>query len=232
MIPEHIGFIMDGNRRWAKRNNLAPELGHNRGAEVFKDVCKWCIQNGVKYVTAYAFSTENWKRTEEEKKHIFGLLQIFFQRELDNLIKNGLRIKIIGERTHFDARTLAIIEEIEAKSAACDKLFVQIALSYGGRDEITRAATRLAADVASGTQNLADITENTFASYLDTAGAPDVDLVIRTGGTENQRLSNFLPWQTAYAELYFSALLWPDFSEAEFQNALAYFAATKRNAGK
>jgi undecaprenyl diphosphate synthase len=230
--PQHIGVIMDGNRRWAKNNGLNPESGHGRGSEIFGNLCDWCINHGVKYLTVYAFSTENWKRSEIEKRHIFNLLDKFFHDEADNCVQKGIRIKVIGERSRFDHKTLSAIEHIERKTIGCSRLIVQIALSYGGRDEIVRAAKRLASDVSVGKLSLENATEDVFASYLDTTGTPDVDLIIRTGGAENRRLSNFLPWQTVYAELYFSDLLWPDFTEKEFNRALEYFNSVKRKAGK
>jgi undecaprenyl diphosphate synthase len=147
-------------------------------------------------------------------------------------VEKGIRIKIIGERERFDARVLSIIRDIETATSDCKKLYVQIALSYGGRDEIVRAAKKIAAQAASGDLNPITITEEFFEKYLDTANIPDVDLVIRTGGAENRRLSNFLPWQTVYAELFFSDLLWPEFTHNEFERALEYFYTTKRKLGK
>ena len=301
---KHLGVIMDGNRRWAKAQGLISYQGHNRGAEVFGDTCDWCLESNIEYLTVYAFSTENWKRSIEEITHIFKLLAKYFIEEKDTCLNKGIRITIIGERSHFDKKTMSIIEEIEAYTKNCSKLKVQIALSYGGRDEIVRAVNKLLVDIKDGNGsgscsgngsggsncsnngsgslaplakggmasatsppllkggwrqqdlrrqggftvggqegllrgndnggiiNIAQITEEIFASYLDTAGIPDVDLVIRTGGAENRRLSNFLPWQTVYSELYFSDLLWPDFSRDEFENAIEYYNSVKRKLGK
>ena len=229
----HIGIIMDGNRRWAKARGLsAPHQGHDRGADVFVDACGWCIDHQVKYLTAYAFSTENWKRSQTEVSHIFKLLERFAKSKIDTCLKESIRIRIIGERARFDQKTLSVIEDMEARTAHCTNLYAQLAVSYGGRDEIVRASLKMADDIAQGKLNPADADEDIFAAYLDTAGMPDVDLVIRTGGAENRRLSGFLPWQTTYSELYFSDLLWPDFTEREFKNALDYYTMVKRRHGK
>lgn len=229
---QHIGVIMDGNRRWARTHKLELYQGHNRGAENFGHICDWCLQSGVPFLTVYAFSTENWKRTDKEITHLFGLLEKYFTEEKKRSIDKGIRIKIIGEKSRFDARIRAIIDDIENATAHCKNLLVQIALSYGGRDEILRATKKAASDVARGFIDPADLTEAAFEKYLDTAGVPDVDLVIRTGGAENRRLSNFLPWQTVYAELFFSDLLWPEFTREEFDRALDYYHATKRKLGR
>jgi undecaprenyl diphosphate synthase len=228
----HLGVIMDGNRRWAKGNGVQSFRGHDRGADVFVDTCDWCIQEGIDYLTVYAFSTENWKRPQVEVLHIFGLLERFFNEKISLCLERGIRITVIGERDRFDRRTMDIVENAEARTRGCKNLRVQIALSYGGRDEIVRAAKKLASDSVADNRLLESISEDLFASYLDTAGIPDVDLVVRTGGADNRRLSNFLPWQTVYAELYFSDLLWPDFSREEFEKCIAYYNAVKRNLGK
>ncbi|MDR0272196.1 MAG: di-trans,poly-cis-decaprenylcistransferase [Clostridiales bacterium] len=228
---KHIGVIMDGNRRWAKTHKLELYQGHNKGAESFGNICDWCLQENIPYLTVYAFSTENWKRTDKEIKHLFGLMEKYFLEEKSRCVEKGVRIKLIGERTRFDARTMSIINNIETATAECKKLYVQVALSYGGRDEIVRAAKKIAADSASGVIKSDSITESIFENYLDTAGIPDVDLVIRTGGAENRRLSNFLPWQTIYAELFFSDLMWPEFTREEFNRALEYYRSVKRKLG-
>jgi len=228
----HVGIIMDGNRRWAKANGLNSYQGHDKGADVFVNACEWCIQNKIRYLTVYAFSTENWKRSQDEISHIFGLLERFFTSKTSLCLEKSIRIRVIGERTRFDKKTLSIIENTENQTAQCHNLYVQIALSYGGRDEIIRAVKKLANNIIDGKVSITDITEELFGAYFDTAGIPDVDLVIRTGGAENRRLSNFLPWQTVYSELYFSDLLWPDFSQEEFKKALDYYASIPRKQGK
>lgn len=228
----HVGIIMDGNRRWAKTHKLELYQGHNRGAENFGHVCDWCLQFGVKYLTVYAFSTENWQRTDKEIRHLFSLMEKYFLQEKSRSAEKGIRITIIGERSRFDKRVLSIINDVETATKNYKKLHVQIALSYGGRDEILRAAKKVAAEAATSKINPDNLTEDIFATYLDTAGIPDVDLVIRTGGEENRRLSNFLPWQTVYAELFFSDLLWPEFSQEEFVRAMEYYKTAKRKLGK
>ena len=225
---KHIGIIMDGNRRWAKAHAMELYKGHDSGAKIFGHVCDWCLQEGVSYLTVYAFSTENWQRTDKEINHLFSLMERYFVEEKARCIEKGIRIKVIGERDRFSARVMAIIDEIERATENCTELYVQIALSYGGRDEIVRAARGLLTKALAAE----DVTEDVFAGFLDTAGVPDVDLVIRTGGAENRRLSNFLPWQTVYAELFFSDLLWPDFSQEEFKRALEYYATVKKKLGK
>ena len=227
---KHIGVIMDGNRRWAKSHKMELYQGHNKGAENFGHICDWCLQEKIPYLTVYAFSTENWKRTDKEIHYLFGLMEKYFLEEKNRCIEKGVRIKIIGERSRFDARTMSIINNIELSTKDCKKLIVQVALSYGGRDEIIRAVKKIVADIENG--NIKSLDEKSFESYLDTAGIPDVDLVIRTGGAENRRLSNFLPWQTIYAELFFSDLLWPEFTQDEFNRALEYYRTVKRKLGE
>ena len=228
----HIGIIMDGNRRWAKANGLNSYQGHDRGADVFVDTCDWCIQKNVAYLTVYAFSSENWTRPQLEVSHIFGLLEKFFTAKIELCIEKDIAIRVIGDRSRFDRKTLSIIENAESRTAPCQTLHVQIALSYGGRDEITRAVKKIADDVLQKKIGTGEITEELVSSYLDTANVPDVDLVIRTGGEKNRRLSNFLPWQTVYAELYFSELLWPEYSKADFEKALEYYESVNRKLGK
>jgi undecaprenyl diphosphate synthase len=159
-------------------------------------------------------------------------LERFFKKNIGRCLENGIRVRVIGERNRYDNKTISIIEDAEAQTSGCKDLNVQIALSYGGRDEIIRAIKKLAADLIAGRQAPEGISEDVFSSYLDTSGIPDVDLVIRTGGAGNRRLSNFLPWQTVYSELYFSDLLWPDFTREEFNKALEYYNSVKRNLGK
>jgi undecaprenyl diphosphate synthase len=228
----HLAIIMDGNRRWAKRHNLSSHKGHDKGADIFIDLCEWCIDFNIKHLTVYAFSTENWKRTQIEVAHIFGLLERFFTANIQKCIKEGIAVNIIGDSSRFDKKTQAVVEKVQSQTAHCKKLKVQIALSYGGRDEIVRAVRNLSHDIVQNKIKPEQITENTFAAYLDTAGTPDADLVIRTGGAENIRLSNFLPWQTVYSQLYFSELLWPDFSREELQKAIDSYNLSDIKQGK
>ena len=229
---QHIGVIMDGNRRWARSNALELHKGHDKGANTFGHLCDWCMKAGVPYLTVYAFSTETWNRGGGEVRHLFRLMEKYFVEEKAQCIEKGVRIRIIGDRSRFDARVLGIIDDIEKATANCRNLYVQIALSYGGRDEIVRAAKKIAAEVVDGRLGIDNIIETVFEKYLDTAGVPDIDLVIRTGGAENLRISNFLLWQTAYSELFFSDLLWPDFTHEEFLRAVKYFNSANRKFGK
>ncbi|MDR3238626.1 MAG: di-trans,poly-cis-decaprenylcistransferase [Clostridiales bacterium] len=228
----HVGVIMDGNRRWAANRNLRPFQGHEEGAKAFENVSEWCVEEKIAYLTVYAFSTENWIRTRAEINHIFDLLIRFFKKDKERCLKENIRMKIIGERTRFSDKVLTAIDDIEKSTKHNTRLNIQIALSYGGRDEIVRAARKMGEHLLSGSLRLEDITESAFENYLDTAGIPDVDLLIRTGGDENRRLSNFLPWQTAYAELFFSSLLWPAFSKDEFHRAIQYFYQVSSKHGK
>ena len=227
MELKHIGVIMDGNRRWAKRHAFELTRGHNKGSEVFGHLCQWCLDDHIPFLTVYAFSTENWRRNEREIRYLLGLLEKYFVEEKENCIAKGIRIKIIGNTRLFDDKINGILTDIQTATAHCNKLVVQIALSYGGRDEMIRAIKKIPVEKLN-----TGLTEENFANYLDTAGTPDVDLVIRTGGAENMRLSNFLLWQTAYAELFFSDLLWPDFSQAELRRAMDYYKNTKRKMGR
>jgi len=222
---KHIGVIMDGNRRWAKAHALETMQGHNKGAENFGYMCDWCLEENIPYMTVYAFSTENWQRTDTEKKHLFSLMEKYFTEEKENCVEKDIKITIIGERSRFSPKILSVIEGIEKATEHCRRLCVQIALSYGGRDEIIRAIKKLPI------HEISNLTGETFEAYLDTAGTPDIDMVIRTGGEENQRLSNFLLWQTAYSELYFSKLTWPEFTKDEFKKALTYFNGINRKKG-
>lgn len=227
----HLGMIMDGNRRWAKRNMLKSVLeGHKSGAYKLLDVCGWCQDVNIPYLSVYAFSTENWERSNYEVDGLFQLMQNFFREELENCIEHGIRIKIMGNRSLLKEDALKTIERVEELTSRCEKLTVCIALSYGGRDEIIRAVKVCCEDIRLGRLKSEAIDEDVFRSYLDTDNIPDMDMVIRTGG--NHRLSNFFPWQTAYAELYFLDTLWPDFSREMFDEALKYYESVTINKGK
>lgn len=227
----HLGVIMDGNRRWAKKHMFTSVMrGHEKGVDTFMDICTWCQDAGIPYLTVYAFSTENWERSQEEVAGLFKLMRRFFEDEVETCIRRDIRIKVIGNLSLLQPEDLATVREAEKMTAHCKNLLVQVAISYGGRDEILRAAKETAADVLAGKLRIEEITEEAFGSRLDTAGVPDVDLVIRTGG--NQRLSNFLPWQTVYAEIYFTPILWPDFSRENFNEALRYYEGVQINRGK
>jgi undecaprenyl diphosphate synthase len=227
----HLGVIMDGNRRWAKQHMFASVMrGHEKGVDTFIDLCEWCENAGIPYLTVYAFSTENWKRSQQEVSDLFKLMRRFFVDEIHRCIEMGVSVHCVGNYERMSEEDRRVIRDAEEVTRDCTKLYLQIALSYGGRDEILKAAQRYAEDVREGRTDGGTLTEEVFESYLYTAGVPDMDLVIRTGG--DHRLSNFFPWQTTYADLYFTDVLWPDFSEALLQDALEYYRSVKINKGK
>ena len=228
---KHLGVIMDGNRRWAKKHMFTSVMrGHEKGLDTFMDVCTWCQDEGIPYLTVYAFSTENWERSREEVSSLFNLMGKFFRDEIDTCISRDIRIKVIGDLSRLDAESMETVRKAESMTAHCSNLLVQIAISYGGRDEIVRAIKAYAQKAARGEVDPDSLTEKEFESYLDTAGVPDIDLVIRTGG--NRRLSNFFPWQTVYSEIWFTDVLWPDFSKEDMKAALDYYETIKINKGK
>lgn len=225
--PRHVAIIMDGNGRWAVDRGWPRLVGHRRGAERVKQIVRACPDLGVNWLTLYAFSTENWKRTAEE---VIGLMRIFaryIEREADGLAAEGVRMRFIGGRERLDGRLQRLMTGIEARTAANTRLNLTVAINYGGRDEILRAARRLAARIAAG--ELAEPSEADFAACLDTAGQPDPDLVIRTSG--EMRTSNFLLWQSAYSEFEFTPTLWPDFTPAHLAEILDRFGLRERRFG-
>ncbi|MDO4478767.1 MAG: polyprenyl diphosphate synthase [Lachnospiraceae bacterium] len=227
----HLGVIMDGNRRWAKKHMLASVLkGHEKGVDAFIDTCKWCQEAGIGYLTVYAFSTENWQRSKEEVAGLFKLMGKFFLNEVQTCIDRDIRMIIVGDRSLLSPEDLETVRKTEELTAHCKNLIVQVAISYGGRDEILRAVKAYTAKVLEGQEDPAALDESRFEQYLDTTGVPDIDLVIRTGG--NRRLSNFFPWQTTYAEIWFTDVLWPDFSQQDLQEALDYYRQIQINKGK
>ena len=228
---KHLGVIMDGNRRWARRHKLESVMrGHEKGVDTFMDLCTWCQNAGIPYLSVYAFSTENWERSQEEVSSLFKLMERFFRDEVETCIRRDIRVIVVGNLSRLDDASRETIRKAEEMTAHCKNLTVQIAISYGGRDEIVRAVRAFAEKVQKGEADPASLTEAAFGEYLDTAGIPDIDLVIRTGG--NHRLSNFFPWQTVYSELYFTDELWPDFSEEMLKEALDYYANIQINKGK
>lgn len=226
-VPRHVAIIMDGNGRWAVERGWPRLVGHRRGAERVKQIVRACPDMGVNWLTVYAFSTENWKRSTEE---VLGLMKIFrryIEREADGLSAEGVRLRFIGARERLDPKLQALMAGIEARTAANMRLNLTVAINYGGRDEMLRAAQRLAQRIASGA--VATPTEADLSDCLDTAGCPDPDLVIRTSG--ETRVSNFLPWQAAYAEYEFTPTLWPDFTPAHLAEILDRFGLRDRRFG-
>lgn len=234
----HLGVIMDGNRRWARSHKFESVIeGHRVGTRRFIDLCSWCIDENIPYVTVFAFSTENWNRSEKEVNGIFELMEYFFKTEIDTCVKKGVRLRILGDRTRLSENSQKVICDAEAKTKDCNKLNMQIAINYGGRDEILRAVKKICAEIQAGAvfpENLPEKDfEKYFEKYLDTAGLPhpQIDLVIRTGAEGRKRTSGFFPWQTVYAELYFLDVLWPDFSKDDLEKAVDWFKGVERNIG-
>lgn len=228
-IPQHIAIILDGNGRWAKAKGMPRNYGHTAGAKNVETVCQAAHDLGVKYVTMYAFSTENWNRPEGEVEALMKLLESYLKNCIKTADKNNMRVRVIGDTTRLSARFQERIRELEAASAKNDGLNLQIAINYGSRDEMTRAMRRMSEDVAAGKRKPEEITESVFEEYLDTAGIPDPDLLIRTSG--ELRLSNFLLWQLAYSEFYFTDVPWPDFHKEELERAIEAYNKRDRRFG-
>lgn len=227
--PLHIAIIMDGNGRWAKKRGLPRVAGHRAGAEAIRRTLRAAVKNGVEVLTLYAFSSENWRRTEEEVSDLKGLLAYYLERELDSLAKEGVRLKLIGDYRAFGSDLSKRLERAMEKLQPNSRLTLVVALNYGSRAEIAEAARNLATKAAAGEIDPASIDEEALGSQLQTHDLPPLDLLIRTSG--EVRLSNFLLWQAAYAELVFTPTLWPDFGEADLEEAIAQFAARERRFG-
>jgi len=227
--PVHVAIIMDGNGRWAKSRGLPRTAGHKRGAEAVRRAVEAARELGVSYLTLYAFSSENWKRPAGEVTDLMGLLRLYLRNEVNNLHKNGIRLKVIGDRSRLGADIVRLIKDSEAKTAGNTALTLLLALSYGGRQELVAAARDLARDVAEGRLSPEAVDEDAINARLSTAGIPDPDLIIRTSG--EQRISNFLLWQGAYAELVFMDTLWPDFGRTELEAAIREFHGRDRRFG-
>ncbi|HTL20150.1 MAG TPA: polyprenyl diphosphate synthase [Steroidobacteraceae bacterium] len=229
-LPRHIAIIMDGNGRWAAARGLARSAGHKAGLTPVRMSIEQCSQRGVEALTLFAFSSENWRRPAEEVGSLMGLFIEALDREIEELHGKAVRVRFIGERRSLSVRLQARIAAAEARTAANSGLKLQIAMSYGGRWDIVQAAQMIARDCASGRLRPEEVTEESFARHLSLAGVPEADLLIRTGG--EHRISNFLLWELAYAELYFSARLWPDFAVSDLEEALGYFAGRERRFGR
>lgn len=227
--PRHVAIIMDGNGRWATQRGLPRVAGHREGARAVRRTIEAAIRHGVSWLTLYAFSSENWRRPATEVLELTGLLRRYLETEIAELSENGVRLRIIGDRDRFDADIRDRLREAETRTAANTNLNLTIALSYGARAEIVAAARAMAEAACAGQLDPAGVDESRFTSFLFTADIPDPDLIVRTSG--EQRLSNFLLWQAAYAELVFLDVLWPDFGPAEFAAALAEFARRERRFG-
>ncbi len=227
--PQHIAVIMDGNGRWAAARGLPRAAGHRAGAQAVRRTIEAAMEAGVGWLTLYAFSSENWRRPADEVLELTGLLRHYIRQELSELSRQGVRVRILGDRARFEPETRAELDRAERATLGNTRMNLNMALSYGARDEIAAAARAAAQAVADGTLDPAALTAERFERFLSTAGMPDPDLMIRTSG--ERRLSNFLLWQSAYAELVFLDVLWPDFGPAEFNDALAEFARRERRFG-
>jgi undecaprenyl diphosphate synthase len=228
-LPRHVGIIMDGNGRWAHRHGLPRGEGHRRGVEALRRAVRFAARRGIRYLTLFSFSSENWSRPDEEIEGLFNLVRIFIRSDLAELCRNDVRIRVIGERHALPTDILSLIDEAEAQTFGNGGLQLVVAFNYGARDEIVRAVRRLVEQVGKGALAAGEIDHRSFEQALDTAGIPDPDLIVRTSG--EQRISNFLLWQAAYAELVFMPVLWPDFGDDDFEVALQEFASRERRYG-
>ena len=228
-IPAHVAIIMDGNGRWAKKRGLPRTAGHAQGARTVERILEDADHMGIRYLTVYAFSTENWSRPDSEVKALMNLLRTYMKTSLQKCARNNVRIRVIGDKSRLDSDLQTAIANLERDTAANTGIGFQIAINYGARDEITRAVRKAAEKVRKGEMDPEEITESLISDCLDTGGIPDPDLLIRTGG--EQRISNFLLWQTAYAELDFCDAAWPDFSKEELEKAVDAYNHRERRYG-
>lgn len=229
-IPNHVAIILDGNGRWAKKRFMPRNYGHMQGAKVVEQICEDADSIGIKYLTVYAFSTENWNRSQDEVDALMKLLRNYLKDCIKRANNNNMRVRVIGEKSRLNDDIRSKIEELEECSKNNTGLHFTIALNYGSRDEIARAVKKMAKDVEDGKISSDDVDESLIAEYLDTRGIPDPDLLIRTSGEE--RLSNFLLWQLAYTEFYFTDVLWPDFNKNELVKAVEKYSSRDRRFGK
>jgi len=228
-VPQHVGIIMDGNGRWAQKKGMPRLYGHKKGVDAVRNAVRFCRKTNIKSLTLFAFSSENWLRPEEE---VSGLMELFMKvltKEVKSLVKNNVKLKIVGDLAKFSPSIQKKVEEAELKTQSCDGLILNIAANYGGRWDITQACKQVAQKVAEQKLDIKDIDETLLDSFTCFAGQAPLDLLIRTGG--EVRVSNFMLWQLAYSELYFSSAFWPEFDDKEFANAVASFVGTERRFG-
>lgn len=229
-VPNHVAIILDGNGRWAKSKGMPRNYGHVQGAKNVEIICEEAYKMGIKYLTVYAFSTENWNRPDDEVEALMKLLRNYLKTCIRTANKNNMRVRIIGDKSRLDDDLQKSIMELEENSSKNDGLNFTVALNYGSQDEMLRAMNSIKDDILSGKIENTEITKELFEGHLDTAGIPDPDLLIRTSG--EKRLSNFLLWQLAYSEFYFADVHWPDFSKQELEKAIESYSSRKRRFGK
>lgn len=229
ITPQHVAIIMDGNGRWARERGLPRTMGHRQGVQAVREVVRAAGDAGIRYLTLFAFSSENWNRPAEEVRDLMGLLKLFIRRDLADLHRENVRVRIVGARDDLAPDILALLTEAEERTRENTAFNLIIAFNYGGRDEIVRAARQIARKVAAGELDAEQVSESVIGKHLDTAAVPDPDLIIRTSG--EQRLSNFLLWQAAYAEFVFVPCLWPDFDRGAFFEALSQYGRRERRFG-
>lgn len=228
-IPNHVAIILDGNGRWAKQRNMPRNYGHTQGSKAVEKICEDAYKMGIKYLTVYAFSTENWKRPKDEVDAIMKLLRTYLATSMKTAKKNNMRVRILGDKSRLSEDIVKSINELEEATKNNTGLNLQVAINYGSRDEIIRAVKALSLDIKKNIIDIDHIDETLLSKYLDTKDIPDPDLLIRTSG--EQRLSNFLLWQLAYTEFYFTDVLWPDFDKKELMKAIEYYSGRTRRFG-
>lgn len=228
-VPQHIAIIMDGNGRWAKKRGMPRNVGHSQGSKTVRKICEEAWKFGVKYLTVYAFSTENWSRPQEEIDALMKILRNYLKDAIKQCADNNMRVRIIGDISVLPEDMITSIRHLEEVSSVNTGLQFQIALNYGGRDEVVRAVKKVAKRFAEAGKSMEELTMEDIGGALDTADIPDPDLIVRTSG--EQRLSNFLMWQSAYSEFYFTDTLWPDFDKKELEKAILYYGSRNRRFG-
>ena len=228
-VPEHVAIILDGNGRWAKSKGMPRNYGHIQGAKAVENMCETAWNRGIKYLTVYAFSTENWSRPDDEVEALMGILRNYLKTCIKRARKNNMCVRVLGDKSRLAPDIQKSVEELEEISRDYTGLHFQVAINYGSRDEILRTINKIYADMESGRIEKGEVTNELLTSYLDTAGIPDPDLLIRTSG--EQRLSNFLLWQLAYAEFYFTQVHWPDFDGRELEKAIEAYNKRERRYG-